>query len=155
VAGLVSGLARRVRALEDRLAIADLVSRYGPAADGGDGEALAALWAHDGTYRFDDTVLTRGALPSLVDIDTHRALMAAGCAHVLSAPRIDIAEDGATAVAVNHSVVFARADVDWRAVRVSANRWELVRTDDGWRVARREVRLLDGAAAAQDLLRPA
>ncbi len=150
----MSDLERRVRAIEDRLAIADLVTRYGPAADSGDGDAIAALWAPGGTYRFDDTVLADGELPGLVDIDTHRALMAAGCAHVLSAPRIDLAQDGATAVAMNHSVVFEHAGEAWRAARVSANRWELVRTAEGWRVAHREVRLLDGSAAARALLRP-
>ena len=150
----MSDLERRVRALEDRRAIIDLVSRYGPAADSGDGEALAALWAPDGRYRFDDTVLERADLPGLVDIDTHRAFMAAGCAHVLSAPRIDIAADGESAIAVNHSVVLTHEDGVWRPARVSANRWQLVRTDDGWRVAGREVRLLDGSAAARDLLRP-
>ena len=150
----MSDLEQRVRALEDRLAIIDLVSRYGPAADSGDGDALAALWAPGGSYRFDDTVLERDDLPGLVDIDTHRAFMAAGCAHVLSAPRIDLAADGERAVAVNHSIVLEHDGGTWHPARVSANRWELVRTADGWRVARREVRLLDGAAAARDLLRP-
>lgn len=150
----MSDLERRVRAIEDRIEIADLVTRYGPAADSGDGEALAALWAPEGSYRFDDTSLAHEELPALVELGTHRALMAAGCAHVLSAPRIDIAPDGASAVAVNHSVVFQYADGTWNAVRVSANRWELVRTGDGWRVARREVRLLNGSAAARELLRP-
>jgi SnoaL-like domain len=153
VAGLVSDLERRVRAIEDRLAITDLVTRYGPAADSGAGEALAALWVPEGTYRFDDTILTHADLPALVDIGTHRVLMAAGCADVLSAPRIDITSDG-TAVAVNHSVVFQHADSGWEAVRVSANRWELVRTGEGWRVWRRDVRLLDGSTQALELLRP-
>lgn len=150
----MSDLEQRIRVIEDRLAIIDLVTRYGPAADSGDGEALAALWAPDGVYRFDDVALVQSDLPGLVDYDTHRALMAAGCAHVLSAPRIDLAADGETAVAVNHSVVFACSGDRWHAVRVSANRWELARRGGAWRVQQREVRLLDGAADARALLRP-
>lgn len=150
----MSALEERLRRVEDRIAILDLVARYGPAADAGDGEALAALWTEDGSYRFDDTELQRAELPQLAEIPTHRALMAAGCAHVLSTPRIDIARDGLSAVAVNHSVVLEFAETQWRAVRVSANRWELVNTPDGWRVSRRDVRLLDGGAAARALLAP-
>lgn len=144
----------RIRTLEDRFAIIDLIARYGPAADSGDAMGLTALWAEGGEYSFDSTVLTHDELAGLIDLDSHRALMAAGCGHVLSTPQIDLAGD--RAVAVNHSVVLARHDDRWEAVRVSANRWELVRTPAGWRVKNRANRLLDGSGAARALLsRPA
>ncbi len=45
LAGLVSeALERRLQVLEDRAEIADLIARYGPAADSGDADAVAALW---------------------------------------------------------------------------------------------------------------
>ncbi len=145
-------LEERLRILEDRAAIADLISRYGPAVDSGDGEAAAALWTDDGEYVFDDTALDIEGIRGLTGLPSQRAYMAAGCAHVLSAPRIDLRADVATAV--THSVVLVHDGPAWTAVRVSANRWELVRTGDGWRIRSRMNRLLDGSAAARRLLVP-
>lgn len=142
---------RRLRALEDRAEIADLIARYGPAVDSGDGEATAALWASDGTYQFDDTVLDSDGVRGIVEYPTHVDYMRRGCAHVLSAPKIDIHGDAATAV--THSVVMLHDGERWVGERVSANRWELQRLPEGWRVHRRINRLLDGAAAARELLR--
>ena len=145
-------LERRLRALEDRAEIAELIARYGPAADAGDADAVAALWAPDGTYQFDDTVLDADCIRSLVTIPTHVEYMRRGCAHIVSAPRIEI--DGDAAIAITHSVVMLRQGEQWVGERVSANRWELRRTAAGWRVQRRRNRLLDGDAAARGLLGP-
>jgi hypothetical protein len=48
-------------------------------------------------------------------------------------------------------VVFRHSGKGWEAVRVAANRWRLVRTPDGWRVARRDNALLDGREAGPQL----
>lgn len=144
---------RRLQRLEDRAEIADLIARYGPAVDSGAGAELVELWTADGEYRIGaDAVVPADDIASLVEWDTHREYLAAGCAHVLSAARIEI--DGDRATAANHSVVFVHRDAGWVADRVSANRWELVRTEGGWRVHLRENRLLDGADAARALLAP-
>ena len=39
--------------------------------------------------------------------------------------------------------------------RVSANRWEFVRTGEGWEISRRTLRPLDGTASAREILRGA
>lgn len=142
----------RLRALEDRAEIAELIAQYGPAVDRGDAEAVRGLWAENGEYVFDDTVLDYAGIATLVDLDTHREYMRRGSAHVISAPTITL--DGDIALAVTHSVVLIASGDVWEPARVSANRWELVRTADGWRVQRRLNRLLDGAVAAQALLAP-
>src|SRR6516165_12204587 len=36
--------------------------------------------------------------------------------------------------------------------RVSANRWEFVRTDEGWKIRRRTLRPLDGTPPAREIL---
>lgn len=141
-------LESRLRAVEDRLAIQDLISRYGPAVDSGDELAVSDLWGSDGWYRIDGSQLDP-PVGALVHLQTHRDYLAAGCAHILSAPRIEINAD--VAVAVNHSCVLVRSEGLWQAVRVSANRWELVRTADGWRVHGRTARLLDGSPDARNL----
>jgi len=143
----------RLRALEDREAIRNLIASYGPLADSGNAEAVAALWVEDGSYAVGGMTEAKGraAIAALIDGDTHRALMAAGCAHLLGPVAIDL--DGDRAVARGHSVVFRKTPSGFEVWRVSANRWELVRTDDGWRVERRVNTPLDGSEVAQALLR--
>ncbi|MEY4721529.1 MAG: hypothetical protein RIQ46_1254 [Pseudomonadota bacterium] len=92
----------------------------------------------------------REAIAGLIDGPTHRALMADGCAHLLGP--VAIALDGDRATARGHSVVFRHTGQGFEAFRVSANRWDLVRTADGWRVRHRENAVLDGTGAARALL---
>ena len=142
----------RLRRLEDREAIRELIARYGPLADAGEAQALAALWSEDGEYDVGGFGIARGrpAIAALIDADFHRSLMAQGCAHVLSPPTIDL--DGDRATAVNHSLVLRHRADEWKVWRVAANRWDLIRTSDGWRIARRVNRPLDGAPDALNLL---
>lgn len=143
----------RLQALEDREAIRNLIARYGPLADSGDAAGVAALWTEDGCYAVGGMTEAKGraAIAALIEGEMHRSLMADGCAHVLGPVAIDL--DGDTATARGHSVVL-RADGQggWTPFRVSANRWSLARTKEGWRVTRRENALLDGAEAARVLL---
>lgn len=152
----IEELERRIAELEDRMAILQLVASYGPAVDGLDRDGVAELWAEDGSYDFGgDPLHGRDAVASLIDLQTHRSYVDGGSSHILSLPRISI--DGDRAVAVNHSQVFIKDPssprAGWRAERSSANRWELVRTAEGWRVSSRTNRLLDGTQPARDLLR--
>jgi len=147
-------LEARLQALEDREEIRSLIAAYGPLADTGDGEAIAALWTADGGYGVGGMGLARGrdAIAALMQGTTHRELMSDGCAHLLGPVAIDL--DGDRASARGHSVVFRHIGTSFEAHRVSANRWGLVRTAGGWRVSHRENALLDGDDAARALLSP-
>lgn len=147
----MKSIEERLQSLEDRAEIVDLIASYGPYADSGNGKAIGELWSADGTYTFDSTTLQHAELAGLVELDTHQDFMAAGCAHVLTAPSVRI--DGDTATATNHSLVFARREEPWIAERVSSNRWFLVRSEAGWRVANRENRLLTGTEWARELFK--
>lgn len=147
----MNSLEERLQALEDRAFITELLASYGPLADAGNGAGIGELWDSAGTYTFDSTTLERSQVGALVELESHRELMRAGCAHFLGSPTIRIEGDSATAV--NHSVVFVHRDGVWIAERVSANRWELVRTETGWKVANRTNRLLTGAEEARALLK--
>lgn len=94
-----------------------------------------------------------------VDMETLRTLVhaheqqvptAVGCAHVLHMPHIDIAGD--TAVATGLIQLFVRDGDHWRSVSTSANRWELLRTMRGWKVAHWLGRPLDGTPDHRDIL---
>jgi uncharacterized protein (TIGR02246 family) len=141
-----------LQALEDREAIRALIAAYGPLADAGDSTGVAALWTEDGTYGVGGigTALGREAIAGLIDGPVHRALMADGCAHLLGPVAIDLEGDRATAR--GHSVVLRHTSSGFEVARLSANRWELVRTKVGWRVRHRENALLDGSEAARALL---
>ena len=147
-------LEARVRQLEDRSAIGDLIASYGPLVDAGDAAGAAALWTADGVYDV-DTGRYEGpdGIAAMVQSPGHQRLIGRGCAHLSGPPRIDV--DGDLAVAVCHSqLVLRREDGNgFDVLRATAHRWELVRTELGWRVHRRTARLLDGDEAARALLR--
>jgi len=148
----LSTLEARLAELEDREAIRDLIARYGTLADAGDAQGTAALWTDDGTYDVGGFGVHRGrvAIATLLESTAHIELMAAGCAHVLSAPVIALTGD--RAIARTYSLVLRHDGGRWEAHRVAANSWQLKRTDKGWRVAERVNRLLDGDAAARSLI---
>lgn len=145
----------RVRDLEDLLEIQSLVAAYGPAVDSGAALAAAALWTESGSYDVDTGRYEgRAGIADMVASPGHQRLLDKGCAHVTGAPQVQV--DGDAASAVCHSQLLVRRE-DGRGfdvVRATAHRWELVRTPEGWRVAARTGRLLDGSETARALLRP-
>lgn len=147
-------LESRIRQIEDRLTIEDLIAAYGPAADSCDGEAIAALWAEDGRYIIGgDWVLNSAqSVAGLTELDQHRDFVTKGCAHVLSPHRITV--EGDTAHAEGYSMVMTHdaAHGQWILARVSANRWTFERRAEGWRTVTRQADLLDGAEQARALL---
>jgi len=145
-------LMNRVRALEDRLEIYQLLATYGPAVDSLRADAVADLWAPDGTYEPSgiDPFVGKQAIGHLVHEEPHQSYVSAGCAHVISLPHVTV--DGDTAVATGHSRVYLHSDEGWRVERVSANRWELERGADGWVVRRRLNQQLTGGDEARELL---
>ena len=143
---------QRLQRLEDREAIRDLIARYGPLADRGDADGVAALWTENGRYTIAGFGSATGhaEIAALITGATHQQLMADGCAHVLGPVSVDLAGD--SAIAIGHSIVLRWTGAQFEAARVAANRWDLVRTPDGWRVAVRENALLTGDAVARTLL---
>jgi SnoaL-like domain len=146
----VGELEVRLREMEDRAAILEVIASYGPAADSSDGKAIQALFSASGTYELEGWSFTHDDMPETVNTDLHARYEIAGSAHVMSLPRIDV--DGDRAVALNYSQVFVAHDAHWVVDRCAANRWELVREPDGWKVSRRVNRLLNGSAESHALL---
>jgi hypothetical protein len=69
---------------------------------------------------------------------------------VPTAPIVFVDDDRATAIA--YSQVYLHTDHGHEVWRVSANRWEFRRTEEGWRVTRRVNRVIDGNPAAHAIL---
>ncbi len=151
----MTDLHERLQVIEDRLALADLIARYGPAVDSGDGKSLARDWCEEAVYAGDGWEFRgREAIAGIPDFPQHRAFMAQGCAHVLGPHAITLSGD--TASARGHSLVMVHAQAQglWQVVRASANLWQFRREPQGWRILRRDLRPLDGSPAAQALLQP-
>jgi hypothetical protein len=149
----VRALEQRVGELEDRLAIYQLLFTYGPAADSGSAEAAANIFTADGVYDVGDIARMTGhaELQKMYEGPGHQSIIKQGASHLTASPYVTI--NGDTAVATCYSFVFAHDAGGYKVWRVSSNRWELVRKEDGWRVARRTNRLLDGSEEARELLR--
>ncbi|QNG17922.1 nuclear transport factor 2 family protein [Rhodococcus triatomae] len=150
---LVRRLADRVGVLEDKLAILELMTAYGPAVDSGSAEAVARLWTEDGIYDVDTGVMNGHAeILAMVRSDAHRGWIDGGCGHVLEPGHIRV--DGDRAVATCKSQLIVRDDDGdgFRVLRVTANRWELAKADGEWKVTRRTGRVLDGRPEARALL---
>ena len=151
----LQALEARVRELEDRDALAQLVASYGPAVDSGSADAAADLWADDGVF---DVVpyfalVGHDGIAGMVNDEGHQSLIHNGCGHVLTAPKLAI--DGDAARGWNYAFNIrwdADADRFWIA-RLSANEWEFRRDNGAWRVVRRTNINLDGDERPRALFR--
>lgn len=150
----LAALSARIQELEDRLAIYHLMATYGPAVDGDAGDIAGGLWTEDGVYDAGVGVFKGSAgVRDMVDSPMHREIISQGSAHLIGTPHLEL--DGDSAVATGYSQLL-RYDSEREAFvvwRVTANRWELKRTPQGWRVHSRLNRLLDGREEARALLR--
>jgi ketosteroid isomerase-like protein len=144
-------LEARVRSLEDQLAIYRVLATWGPAADTANGAAAASIWTDDAVLETERHRVEGGAaIGSHLESDGQHQLVAQGCAHVQGLPLVQL--DGDRAVATNYGRVYLHGDDGYEVWRVSVNRWELRRTDEGWRASRRVVHVIDGGPEAQALL---
>lgn len=148
----VRALEERISQLEDTAAIHRLIATYGPAVDSGSDAVTGELWTESGIYDLGTRQMEgSGEVAAMVRSDAHQDLIQGGAAHVLAVPLVRV--DGDHAVATGYSNVFRYVNDAFEVWRTAANRWELERTADGWRVTRRTTRLLDGNDQSRDILR--
>lgn len=150
----LNALEAKVKLLEAREAIRQLITSYGPMVDTANtdekSDMVATLWIEDGNYDVDQYGNHQGRTAIAESFHGfHYDLVRDGCAHVMGLPYIRV--DGNRATALAYSCVF-RAEGDryfvWRA---SANEWNLVCNDGVWQVASRTNRLLNGSQASREL----
>ena len=163
----LAALEKRVHELEDQVALYQLMSAYGPLVDSGDAEATAALWTEDGVYDWGGgpkpvagppvkegpagAAYSQAAIADMVRGPYHQEIIHGGSGHVIGLPHVVL--DGDTAVATSYSRLYRREGDNFRVWRVGANKWEFVRTPEGWRVKNRVNRVLNGDEEPRQLLR--
>jgi hypothetical protein len=160
-------LERRIRAIEDRLEIYNLIAGHPPSADTGNAPYAEAVFTADAVFdRGPDLSGAVGnkAIGANLQSAGHQAAIAGGLAHFTSLPHIMINDD--TAVVVSYLQILTPkksgemvevpnhgGSRGYHIHRVVANRWELVRTASGWKIKRRTLRLIDGSEPAREILR--
>lgn len=160
-------LEHRLRAVEDKLAIYHLIASHPPAADTGTESYYRNAFAEDGVIDLGTKIAVgNDKVGAVVKTPEHQAAIAGGLCHFAGLPRVTL--NGDTAVAISYLQVIAPnreakpvelsghgVSSGYRIHRLGVNRWDLKRTDDGWKVTRRAYRMLDGSEDARTLLREA
>jgi SnoaL-like domain len=158
----------RLRAIEDRLEIYNLIASHPPSADTGADYYTRVAYIDDGELDLGRGAPVRGneAIAAITKTAPHQAAIAGGLAHVAGLPRIELDGDCATVTSylqiltphptdAPHEVPNHGTSTGFRIHRVAANRWDLERTNDGWKIRRRTVRTIDGTEPPREILRGA
>lgn len=147
-------LEERIQRLEDHLAIQQLISAYGPAADACNMEELLQIWHEDSVYDVGGIgeYSTHAGLKELFQIPFHLGIVKDGSAHASTRPHVVIEGDQATAT--HYGTLFThQGEGQFVLLRLIASRWDLQKfPGDGWRVMKRTNRLLDGRPEARQIL---
>jgi hypothetical protein len=159
----------RIRAIEDRLEIYNLIAGHPPSADTGAAHYAEAVFTADAVFdRGPDLSGAVGnkAIGANLQSAGHQAAIAGGLAHFTSLPHVTI--NGDTAIVVSYLQILTPkksgeavevpnhgSSRGYHIHRVVTNRWDLIRTVSGWRIKRRTLRLVDGSEPAREILRGA
>jgi hypothetical protein len=158
----------RLRAVEDRLEILNLIASHPPSADTAAQAYIQSIFTEDAVLDLGGGKQATGNKPisEIVTRPEHGQAVAGGLAHFAGLPHIALNGDRATVTsylqilaphptADDIAVPGHGTSRGFRVHRVGANRWELVRTPQGWKIKRRTYRTLDGNEPARELLRQA
>jgi len=162
-------LEQRIRAIEDRLAIYNLIAGHPPSADTGATAYAEAVYTEDGVFdRGADLPGWSGnkGIGASLKSPGHQAAIAGGLAHFTGLPHVTV--DGDSAVVISYLQILTPkktgepvevpnhgASRGYHIHRVVTNRWDLVRTPSGWKIKRRTLRPVDGTEPSRELLRGA
>jgi hypothetical protein len=162
-------LEQRIRAIEDRLEIYNLIASHPPSADTGADYYAEAVYSEDGVFdRGPDLSGATGnkAIAASLKSPGHQAAIAGGLAHFTGLPHIALDGDTATVTSYLQILVPKKtgeavevpnhgSSRGYHIHRVVTNRWELIRTSAGWKIKRRSLRLVDGSEPSREILRGA
>ena len=161
-----ASLDARLRDIEDRLEIYNLIASHPPSADTGADYYTRVVYTEDGSFdRGDglDSAVGNESIAAMTQTPGHQRAIQGGLAHFAGLPHIAIDGDRASVTSYllllhpdpagesrelpNHG-----SSTGFRIHRVAANRWTLARTPDGWRIESRKLRPLDGSPPAREIL---
>lgn len=147
----LQALEARLGAVEARLEIRDVLTRYAFAMDTGDADAAAALFAPDAVITVDGGRMVlhgQEGVRALVLGSEHQSILP-GSSHTIGPMLIEV--DGDEAVAIGYSRIDYSDDHRISPIRSAANLWRLARREGRWLVTERQSQFL-GTTAGQSLL---
>lgn len=163
---MAKSLEDRVREIEDRLEIYNLIASHPPSADTGSRAHVANAWTADGTFdrgaEFGGPQRQSNSAGGIENPEHMRAI-SRGLAHFSGLPYVRINGDTAFAISYLQILVPDRVGPEFEVPnhgkgrgfhvhRASANRWDFVRTTEGWKIKSRQLRALDGNEGARGIL---
>lgn len=156
----------RLRNIEDRLEIYNLIASHPPSADTGADYYTSAVYMEDGSFDRGEgltSAVGNDAIAAMTQSTGHQQAIQGGLAHFSGLPYIELDGDAAYVTTYlqilhpdgqgedrelpNHG--FSKG---YRIHRVVANRWTLARTPDGWKIKSRKLRPIDGSPPAREIL---
>ena len=156
----------RLRAIEDRLEIYNLIASPPPSADTGADYYTRSVYTEDGVFDRGaglDGAVGHEAIGAFTLTPAHQEAIAGGIAHLSALPYIEL--DGDEAFVTSYlQILHPDREAEprelpnhgttngFRVHRVVANRWSLVRTPEGWRIKSRHMEPIDGSQGARDIL---
>ena len=160
-------LEARLKIVEDKLAIYELIASHPPSADTGSADYTSSVYLEDGV--FDRGPALDGAtgvenIAAFTLRPAHEQAIRDGLAHFAGLPLIDL--DGDRAVVTSYLMIIHLdhkgrsrelpnhgASQGYRIHRVVVNRWELERRNRRWMIAKRTLLPVDGSEPPLELLR--
>jgi hypothetical protein len=162
-------LEARLRTVEDRLEIYNLIAGHPPSADTGADYYAEAVYMEDGVFdRGANLSGAKGnkAIAAILVSEGHQAAIAGGLAHFTGLPYVEL--DGDHAVVTSYLQILTPkktgepvavpnhgASRGYHIHRLVTSRWELARTTEGWKIRHRTIRPVDGSEPSRDILRGA
>ena len=162
-------LETRLRDIEDRLDIYNLIASHPPSADTGADYYTRAVYTEDGVFDRGeglDGAVGNEAIAVMTLAPAHQQAIHGGLAHFGALPHVELNGDEAHVTSYlqilhpdprgeaqelpNHG-----SSPGYRIHRVVANRWSLIRTAEGWKIKHRKLRPIDGSEPARDILEQA
>lgn len=161
----IEQLTQRLTAVEDELAIRNVIVRYGLAADCGDIKAASTLFTKDTRYEcgapdtgrqdgdgFAQATLImegREAILAMLAGPEHQSFLP-NCAHTNGPIAVTVNSD--KAIATGYSRLYLREQQTFRLLRLSLNQWQLLKQNGQWLIHYR-LSLPIGDHGAQEILK--
>lgn len=158
----MSDFESRFNKVEAELAIRNVITRYGLAADSGDVSTALACHTKNALYivsnpnagrecgaEADLELRGHSAIADMLTSERHQSLLP-NCAHTVGPLVVDVLDNRAQAL--GYSRVYNTVEGKLHLMRLAFNQWVMIRENNVWKIARRESRVM-GEEAAQDLIK--
>ncbi|CDQ55896.1 TPA: nuclear transport factor 2 family protein [Klebsiella pneumoniae] len=160
-------LETRLRIIEDKLAIYELIAAHPPSADSGHDDYTLSVYQENGIFDRGPTLdgaQGAQAIAAFIKRPEHNEAIRGGLAHFTGLPLVDLRGDSAVVTSYlmivhldqqgeprdlpNHGI-----STGYRIHRTVVNRWELERHQGRWKIIKRTLLPVDGSVHHQNLLR--